>query len=170
MEQIVFPIPEICEYLTPETKSRVYTTTERDEQGSKVSDFFERTEDMFSEMKWQKKLRGITKCFHDRISFHTEYLFAANAMLFWLCSHMTLWKSISFNFAVLINVLVAAFYPFSPTIIGELQFTKTHSFLYFFAFDIQKSTPTSLDWCGQPCSCLLPLSSPFLVRSACGLS
>lgn len=58
MEQIVFPIPEICEYLTPDTKSRVYQTTERDDQGSKVSDFFERTEDMFSEMKWQKKLRG----------------------------------------------------------------------------------------------------------------
>ena len=58
MEQIVFPIPEICEYLTPETKIRVHNTAERDDQGSKVSDFFERHEDMFSEMKWQKKLRG----------------------------------------------------------------------------------------------------------------
>jgi len=57
MEQIVFPIPEICEYLTEETKDKVYTTAERDEQGSKVSDFFERHEDMFAEMKWQKKLR-----------------------------------------------------------------------------------------------------------------
>ena len=58
MEQIVFPIPEICEYLTPETKHHVYNTAERDDQGSKVSDFFERSEDMFAEMKWQKKLRG----------------------------------------------------------------------------------------------------------------
>ena len=58
MEQIVFPIPEICEYLTAETKGRVYQTAERDDQGSKVSDFFERHEDMFAEMKWQKKLRG----------------------------------------------------------------------------------------------------------------
>ena len=58
MEQIVFPIPEICEYITAETKFRVYNTAERDDQGSKVSDFFERHEDMFSEMKWQKKLRG----------------------------------------------------------------------------------------------------------------
>ncbi len=24
MEQIVFPIPEICEYITPETKKKVY--------------------------------------------------------------------------------------------------------------------------------------------------
>lgn len=59
MEQIVFPIPEICEYITEETKSRVYFTAERDDQGSKVSDFFDRHEDMFSEMKWQKKLRGV---------------------------------------------------------------------------------------------------------------
>ena len=42
LEPIVFPIPEICEYLTPETKSLVYTTAERDEQGSKVDDFFSR--------------------------------------------------------------------------------------------------------------------------------
>lgn len=58
LEQIVFPIPEICELITVDTKIRVLNTTERDDQGSKVSDFFERTEDMFNEMKWQKKLRG----------------------------------------------------------------------------------------------------------------
>lgn len=58
LEQIVFPIPEICEYITHETKVKVLHTAERDDQGSKVSDFFERTDDMFSEMKWQKKLRG----------------------------------------------------------------------------------------------------------------
>jgi inositol 1,4,5-triphosphate receptor type 1 len=58
MERIVFPIPEICEYLTEETKTRIYYTAERDEQGSKVSDFFDKVEDMFAEMRWQKKLRG----------------------------------------------------------------------------------------------------------------
>lgn len=58
LEQIVFPIPEICELITVDTKIKVLNTTERDDQGSKVSDFFERTEDMFNEMKWQKKLRG----------------------------------------------------------------------------------------------------------------
>lgn len=58
LEQIVFPIPEMCEYLTEETKLKVLHTAERDDQGSKVSDFFERTEDMLHEMQWQKKLRG----------------------------------------------------------------------------------------------------------------
>jgi len=58
MEQIVFPIPEICEYLTPETKHRVFVTAERDDQNSKVTDFFHQHETLFTEMLWQKKLRG----------------------------------------------------------------------------------------------------------------
>jgi inositol 1,4,5-triphosphate receptor type 1 len=58
MEQIVFPIPEICEYITAETKQRIFLTTERDDQNSKVTDFFEHHESMFNEMNWQKKLRG----------------------------------------------------------------------------------------------------------------
>ena len=57
MEQIVFPIPQVCEYLTEETKQRIYTGAERDEQGSKVSYFFNKHENMFMEMRWQKKLR-----------------------------------------------------------------------------------------------------------------
>lgn len=32
MEQIVFPVPNICEYLTEESKGRVFHTTERDDQ------------------------------------------------------------------------------------------------------------------------------------------
>lgn len=70
LEQIVFPIPEICELITVDTKIRVLNTTERDDQGSKVSDFFERTEDMFNEMKWQKKLRG-TSVVRVKIKFVT---------------------------------------------------------------------------------------------------
>jgi len=58
MEQITFPIPEICEFLTPETKHRVFVTAERDDQNSKVTDFFHQHEKLFAEMLWQKKLRG----------------------------------------------------------------------------------------------------------------
>ncbi|KAL0130568.1 hypothetical protein PUN28_002308 [Cardiocondyla obscurior] len=97
LEQIVFPIPEICELITVDTKIRVLNTTERDDQGSKVSDFFERTEDMFNEMKWQKKLRG-------------------QPMLFWMSSYMSLWSNILFNCAVLINLIVAFFYPFVDSV------------------------------------------------------
>ncbi|CRK96560.1 CLUMA_CG009888, isoform A [Clunio marinus] len=103
LEQIVFPIPEICEYLTQDTKIKVLHTSERDDQGSKVTDFFERTESMFNEMKWQKKLRG-------------------QPALFWVSSYMSLWANILFNCAVLINVIIAFFYPFDTVTIPELRF------------------------------------------------
>uniref|UniRef100_A0A8C1N0L9 Inositol 1,4,5-trisphosphate receptor n=1 Tax=Cyprinus carpio TaxID=7962 RepID=A0A8C1N0L9_CYPCA len=93
MEQIVFPVPNICEYLTEESKVRVFTTTERDDQGSKVNDFFQQFDDLDNEMRWQKKIRN-------------------NAPLFWVSKHISLWGSISFNLAVLINLAVALFYPF----------------------------------------------------------
>ncbi|XP_062401771.1 inositol 1,4,5-trisphosphate receptor type 1 isoform X1 [Sardina pilchardus] len=92
MEQIVFPVPNICSFLTPESKLRVYYSTERDEQGSKINDFFLSADDLYSEMRWQKKLR-------------------AKPVLYWCSRNMSFWSNISFNLAVLINVLVAFFYP-----------------------------------------------------------
>lgn len=55
--------------------------------------FFNRVDDMFDEMKWQKKLRG-------------------QPVLFWVSSHMSLWSHVLFNLAVIINLIVAFFYPF----------------------------------------------------------
>ncbi|XP_022242608.1 inositol 1,4,5-trisphosphate receptor type 1-like [Limulus polyphemus] len=104
MEQIVFPVPQICEFLTRESKVKVYNTTERDEQGSKVSDFFERTEDLFSEMKWQKKLRG-------------------QPLLYWVSRHMSDWSTVAFNLAVLVNLIVAFFYPFPEKTEISLQWS-----------------------------------------------
>lgn len=93
MEQIVFPVPNICEYLTEESKVRVFTTTERDDQGSKVNDFFQQFDNLYNEMRWQKKIRK-------------------NKALFWFSRHISLWGSISFYLAFLLNVVVAVFYPF----------------------------------------------------------
>uniref|UniRef100_A0A8C7RLZ9 Inositol 1,4,5-trisphosphate receptor n=1 Tax=Oncorhynchus mykiss TaxID=8022 RepID=A0A8C7RLZ9_ONCMY len=102
MEQIVFPVPNICEFLTNESKLRVYYTTERDEQGSKINDFFLRSEDLFNEMNWQKKLR-------------------AQPILYWCSRNMSFWSSISFNLAVLMNLLVAFFYPLEGIRRGTLD-------------------------------------------------
>ncbi|XP_071054904.1 inositol 1,4,5-trisphosphate receptor isoform X3 [Onthophagus taurus] len=93
LERIVFPIPEICEYITEDTKGKVLNTVEKDDQGSKVCEFFERTDSMFNEMKWQKKLRG-------------------QSILYWVSNYMSLWSNILFNCAVLINLIMALFYPF----------------------------------------------------------
>uniref|UniRef100_A0A4W6FSD9 Inositol 1,4,5-trisphosphate receptor n=1 Tax=Lates calcarifer TaxID=8187 RepID=A0A4W6FSD9_LATCA len=93
MEQIVFPVHPICEFLTEESKFRVFNTTEQDEQGSKVTHFFEQTSFLHGEMEWQKKLRSMP-------------------VLYWFSRRMTLWGTISFNLAVFINLIIAFFYPY----------------------------------------------------------
>ncbi|KAL2103757.1 hypothetical protein ACEWY4_000625 [Coilia grayii] len=102
MEQIVFPIHPICEYLTEESKVRVFNTTEQDEQGSKVTHFFEQTSFLHNEMEWQKKLRSMP-------------------VLYWFSRRMTLWGSISFNLAVFINLIIAFFYPYNSALKGTLD-------------------------------------------------
>ncbi|XP_074489119.1 inositol 1,4,5-trisphosphate-gated calcium channel ITPR1 isoform X2 [Sebastes fasciatus] len=102
MEEIVFPVPNICEFLTSESKLRVYYTTERDEQGSKINDFFLRAEDLFNEMNWQKKLR-------------------AQPVLYWCSRNMSVWSNVSFNLAVLMNLLVCFFYPLEGVHAGMLD-------------------------------------------------
>lgn len=58
MERVIFPVHNICSYLTSETKYNVFVNTEKDAQGSKVTDFFDRWSTMYEEMKWQRKLQG----------------------------------------------------------------------------------------------------------------
>jgi hypothetical protein len=99
---VVFPVPQLCEFLTNEKKQKVFLTCEQDEQGSKVKDFFEKFPEIFEEMKWQRKLRH-------------------QPTLYWFSSDMSLWSDISFNFAVLINILVAVFYPFNKGLKGNSE-------------------------------------------------
>ncbi|XP_035770462.1 inositol 1,4,5-trisphosphate receptor type 3 [Neolamprologus brichardi] len=93
MEQIVFPVHPICEFLTEESKIRVFNTTELDEQGSKVTHFFEQTSFLHGEMEWQKKLRSMP-------------------VLYWFSRRMTLWGTISFKLALFVNLIIAFFYPY----------------------------------------------------------
>ncbi|XP_037101776.1 inositol 1,4,5-trisphosphate receptor type 3 isoform X2 [Syngnathus acus] len=102
MEQIVFPVHPICEFLTEESKIRVFNTTEQDEQGSKVTHFFEQTAFLHGEMEWQKKLRSIP-------------------VLYWFSRRMTLWGTISFNLAVFINLIIAFFYPYDSGQAGAID-------------------------------------------------
>lgn len=44
-------------------------------------------------------------------------------MLFWMSSYMSLWSNILFNCAVLINLIVAFFYPFVDSVPSEFQLT-----------------------------------------------
>lgn len=87
MERVVFPVPQICEYLTHETKSNVYQNTEQDERGSKIPNFFQCVDDLFDEMKWQEELQ-------------TE------PILHSIARYMSLWSSIEFKLSCLVTVLV----------------------------------------------------------------
>ncbi|XP_051282507.1 inositol 1,4,5-trisphosphate receptor type 3 isoform X1 [Dicentrarchus labrax] len=102
MEQIVFPVHPICEFLTEESKLRVFNTTEQDEQGSKVTHFFEQTSFLHGEMEWQKKLRSMP-------------------VLYWFSRRMSLWGTISFNLAVFINLIIAFFYPYNSGQVGAID-------------------------------------------------
>uniref|UniRef100_A0A8C6PPT6 Inositol 1,4,5-trisphosphate receptor n=1 Tax=Nothobranchius furzeri TaxID=105023 RepID=A0A8C6PPT6_NOTFU len=108
MEEIVFPVPSICEFLTSESQLRVYYTTERDEQGSKINDFFLRSEDLFNEMNWQKKLR-------------------AQPVLYWCSRNMSVWSNVSFKLALLMNLLVCFFYPLEGVNGGQSRYLRLQS-------------------------------------------
>jgi len=47
-------------------------------------------------------------------------LLLAKSKLFWLSRHMSFWSCVSFNFAILINLLVAFFYPFGSNTFGTV--------------------------------------------------
>jgi hypothetical protein len=111
---VVFPVPQLCEFLTNEKKQKVFLTCEQDQQGSKVKDFFDKFSEIFEEMKWQRKLRH-------------------QPTLYWFSSHMSLWSDISFNFAVLINILVAVFYPFNKGLKGKVVELKESKFQSFYS-------------------------------------
>ena len=99
-EQIVFPIPEICEYLTEDTQIKMFINAEKDDQGSKVADFFFKADDMFQEMQWQKKLRS-------------------NTSLYWVSNLMSFWSYMIFLCSFFINIIVASFYPFQAELPSE---------------------------------------------------
>lgn len=65
-----------------------------------VADFFERTEDLYQEMLWQKRLRD-------------------KPTLFWVSRNWQIWETIALNEAIIINLLVAFFYPFSNAPMGK---------------------------------------------------
>ena len=126
---VVFPVPQLCKFLPNEKKQKVFLTCEEDQQGSKVRDFFGKFPEIFEEMKWQRKLRH-------------------QPTLYWFSSHMSLWSDISFNFAVLINILVAVFYPFNKGLKGKVDFYSKSSAptmgLLFFSSDLDSRASAAI--------------------------
>uniref|UniRef100_A0A1I7YYU4 Inositol 1,4,5-trisphosphate receptor n=1 Tax=Steinernema glaseri TaxID=37863 RepID=A0A1I7YYU4_9BILA len=110
IERVVFPIHTICAYLTPETRQNIYMNTERDAQGSKVTEFFDQWTDLYEEMKWQRKLQDRT-------------------LLSNCTKRLRLWGRLAFFFAILVNSVIAVFYPFSSSFNSDV-FSVTNPFIY----------------------------------------
>lgn len=87
LERITFPVPQICGYLTHETKTHVYQNSEQDERGSKIPAFFQLVDDLFDEMNWQRELQ-------------------TKPLLYSISRHMSFWSSIEFELSCLVSFLV----------------------------------------------------------------
>ncbi|ODM94987.1 Inositol 1,4,5-trisphosphate receptor type 1 [Orchesella cincta] len=92
LETVVFQIPPVCAYLTTDTKEKVFRTTEGDEKGSKVTNFFEQRETLMYEMEWQLKLRN-------------------KPMLFSCSLYESFLGNLVFHMVLMINIVVALGYP-----------------------------------------------------------
>lgn len=93
LERIVFPVPQLCKFLTNQTKQRVFQNTKRDDQGSKVTDFVAQVDDMFNEMRWQQQLRK-------------------RKVLNWFSRNYAVWNVMAVCLAWLVNSFVATCYPY----------------------------------------------------------
>jgi hypothetical protein len=102
LEKISFPISPVCQYLTEESRNTVYMETEVDEQNNKVPNFFERVNGLFEEMKWQRQLK-----------FRPQ--------LYWITTNYQAWRDFAFTFSLLLNVLVALYFPFDAQATSEFS-------------------------------------------------
>ena len=98
MERVVFPVPQICEFLTHETKNVVFHNTEQDERGSKIPNFFQKVDDLFGEMKWQRELQ-------------------TKPILHSIARYISLWSDLEFKLSFLVTVLVLFCVSKSPAVV-----------------------------------------------------
>jgi hypothetical protein len=103
LERITFPVPNLCAFLTRDSKQKVYVETDVDEHGSKIPAFYSSINGLFEEMKWQMKLKS-------------------RPDLYQLTTNFGNWKALAFTFAILLNLIVAIYYPFTtPRSPGRFQ-------------------------------------------------
>ncbi|KAF0991205.1 hypothetical protein HZS_6306, partial [Henneguya salminicola] len=108
LETIVFAIPEICHFLPEFNKTKILNSCDVDQDNSKVSDFFAKTEFLQQEMVRHKNLQDKPFLFH-------------------LSLKLDLLSNFSFFLCVLINILLVFLYPFTPENINEMcQIIKSY--------------------------------------------
>ncbi|KAG5678613.1 hypothetical protein PVAND_008274 [Polypedilum vanderplanki] len=112
LEEIVFPVPEICHQLKKNEKIKLFKSCERDEQGSKILDFFNKSEELYERLVWEK---GISKY----------------SVLLNIAKNKALYSATAFIMITIINILLALLYPFD-SIRSSNYFNENASFTMFF--------------------------------------
>nr|CAD2169339.1 unnamed protein product [Meloidogyne enterolobii] len=161
MERVLFPINDICGFLTDETKHSVFVNTEKDAQGSKISDFFDKWPNLYNEMKWQRKLQN-----RQLLSYFTKRLH--------------IWSRTCFFLSVLLNLILAISYPFEHSQnFGQSLFLSADNpfiylsflvaLLYFFFCCSPEWHSVGLSFCSQISLFLAMFSSSILSTALFGL-
>lgn len=92
---------------------------------------------------------------------------AGQPALFWVSSYMSMWSNILFNCAVLINLIVAFFYPFVDQVPSKIPCSYT-TFLFTRGLRLKGPTTSTEAYC-TPHNCQLGKPRPrFRVNSAIG--
>eukprot|EP01135_Chromosphaera_perkinsii_P009083 Nk52_evm14s1607 gene=Nk52_evmTU14s1607 len=92
LEEVLFPINPLCEFLTEESKRNVIFKTPRDEQGSKIPGFFRQTNDLYREMIWQSTLQR-------------------RPFTYWYTRYFRRWRDFAFMLGVIINLIIMIYFP-----------------------------------------------------------
>jgi inositol 1,4,5-triphosphate receptor type 1 len=93
LEEIVFPVPQVCTRLKQADKMKIFQSCERDGQGSKIADFFEKSSTLFEQLTWEK---GISR-------FN---------LILTLAKNKSTYSAATFTLMLMINLLIALFYPY----------------------------------------------------------
>jgi len=76
--------------------------------------------------------RTVIECGQHSQCFAAVMLLLAKSKLYWLSRHMSRWSTMSFNFAILINLAVALFYPFESNTAGtSMHFLQAFNSYWF---------------------------------------
>eukprot|EP00388_Colpodella_angusta_P012999 GDKJ01032753.1.p1 GENE.GDKJ01032753.1~~GDKJ01032753.1.p1 ORF type:complete len:855 (+),score=97.81 GDKJ01032753.1:385-2565(+) len=88
IEQVYFRVPAACSLITEETKNRVFWAIDRSTQGSKLSDFLDKADEVIYDVQW------LSKSMESNVSINALAKFP-----------LAVWDDLSLITAVIINVL-----------------------------------------------------------------
>ena len=109
MERIVFPKPDICNHLDKQTKISFLKNAKVDNKGSRVDYFFRQFDELYGIMENKQRLK-------------------TSEWRVYITNRIQQWSDFKFSFALLINMILALYYPFDK---GELVIYGTIGVMLF---------------------------------------